>query len=263
MKILAIDTSGQQAGAAIVDEYITIGEIQLNARTGEKSWHHSEILMPGVQHLFDLTGISPESIDYVAYTAGPGSFTGLRIGVATALGMARALEKPAIPVPTLDALAYNVLNMHTDGAVVPMMDARRGQVYAAIYESRKPSVGGDASQGSDNTGQYAAGLVRTTDYLALPVESLAEKIHMTPVILLGDGVDANRALLESLLPNAVLLPPNMNRQRASSVAVWALNQLKNGYNPAENADKVDIMYIRDPQAVRDRNSIKNMRNGSL
>ncbi|MCL1788471.1 MAG: tRNA (adenosine(37)-N6)-threonylcarbamoyltransferase complex dimerization subunit type 1 TsaB, partial [Defluviitaleaceae bacterium] len=126
MKILSIDTSGLQAGAAIVDDHVTIGEITLNARTGEKSWSHSEILMPGIHQLFKLTGICQHQIDYVAYTNGPGSFTGLRIGAATALGLAKGMGKPAISVPTLDALAYNMLGAGGSGLVVPMMDARRG-----------------------------------------------------------------------------------------------------------------------------------------
>lgn len=246
MKILAIDTSGQQAGAAIVDEYITIGEISLNARSGEKSWHHSEILMPGIDQLFNLTGMRMQDIDYIAYTAGPGSFTGLRIGASTAIGLAKGLGIPAVGVPTLDALAYNVLYTGTGGYVIPMMDARRGQVYAAIYEQSS-----------------IHGLSRTTDYMALPVEEVVKQIDLSPVFFLGDGADAYHNVIMASLegttrfrdvygstPEVVFLSQNLNRQRASSVGVWLFEQIRHGFKPEENDGKVDILYIRDPQAVR-------------
>ena len=231
MKILAIDTSGQQAGAAIIDDYIIIGEILLNARTGEKSWTHSEILMPGIDQLFKLTGVNMHHIDTIAYTSGPGSFTGLRIGASTALGLANGLNKPTIPVPTLDSLAYNMLGAGSNGSVVPMMDARRGQVYSAVYQ-----------QGESGT------LTRTTDYMALPVEEMIAKIKCENIILLGDGACAFKDILKASLPHAIFAPQNNNRQRASSAAAWALERIKAGYTPSDN---VDILYVRAPQAVQD------------
>ena len=237
MKVLAIDTSGQQAGAAIIDNYITIGEVQLNARTGEKSWTHSEILMPGIDSMFKLTGLRVEDIDYVAYTSGPGSFTGLRIGASTALGLARGLNKPAIAVPTLDSLAYNVIGAL--GLVVPMMDARRNQVYFAAF----------------------VGEERVTDYLALPVNEamsavgkLVSERNLPNVILLGDGADAYRDEILQNSPNVKLnfAKPNLNRQRASSVGLWALEHLENAASPIAEAE---IMYVRAPQAVRDATAV--------
>jgi len=236
MKILAIDTSGQQAGAAILDDYIIIGETLLNARTGEKSWTHSEILMPGIDQLFKLTGIDKYNIDYIAYTSGPGSFTGLRIGASTALGLASGLNKPSIPVPTLDSLAYNMLGAGSNGLVVPMMDARRGQVYSAIY---RQCEGGT--------------LVRITDYMALPVEEMILKIEdkftHNNVLLLGDGVCANKDIIKTALPQAIFASQNNNRQRASSAAVWAFEQIKAGYTSSDN---IDILYVRAPQAIQDK-----------
>jgi len=235
MKILSIDTSGQQAGAAILNNYIIVGEILLNARTGEKSWTHSEILMPGIDQLFKLTGINRTEIDYIAYTSGPGSFTGLRIGAATALGLAAGLNRPTIPVPTLDSLAYNMLMMADSrgntGLIIPMMDARREQAYTAIYkfdESGKP--------------------MRTTDYMALPVTEMIEKIDSSSqIFLLGDGVCANKETLQTALPHAIFVPAHNNRQRASSAGIWAAEQIESGYTPS---DVVDILYVRAPQAVR-------------
>ena len=263
-KILAIDTSGQQACAAIVqnshNEYIVIGEISLNARTGEKSWTHSEILMPAIDQLLNLTGISMQELDHIAYTSGPGSFTGLRIGASTALGLAKGLNKPTIPVPTLDSLAYNMLGT-VNGIVVPMMDARRGQVYSAAYES------------------VGSALTRTTEYLALPVEEMLRHCECSEVIqkckftgllrenrprndeidtvwqppsyniyVLGDGACAYKETIQSILPQAVFIPGNNNRQRASSVAICAFSQIKSDFVPDDN---VEILYVRAPQAVQD------------
>ena len=242
MKILSIDTSRQQATAAIVSEYITIGEILLNARTGEKSWTHSEILMPGIDQLFKLTRLTPEDIDYVAYTCGPGSFTGLRIGAATAVGIATALKIQAIPVPTLDALAYNVVGTRNKGFVIPMLDARRGQVYTAIYGQ------------SANSGL----LCRESEYMALPVEEAVRNMFTTlnyspspgdDILFLGDGADANEEVIRKIVPSAFIAPVNNNRLRASSVGVWAMKKILEGHSSF--SDKVDIIYVRVPQAVRE------------
>ena len=234
MKVLSIDTSGQQASAAIVSEYITIGEILLNARTGEKAWTHSEILMPGINQLFKLTRLSPQDINYIAYTCGPGSFTGLRIGASTALGMAKALNIQAVPVPTLDALAYNALKMGRGNLVVSMLDARRGQVYTATY-TRCATNGG---------------ISKTSDYMAMPVEDLTEFLtkESDDILFLGDGADANSEQLRKVFPHSLIAPANNNSLRASSAGLWAVEKIQNGY---EFSDKVDILYVRAPQAVRE------------
>ncbi|MCL2528568.1 MAG: tRNA (adenosine(37)-N6)-threonylcarbamoyltransferase complex dimerization subunit type 1 TsaB [Defluviitaleaceae bacterium] len=243
MKILAIDTSGKQAGAAIVDEYITIGEILINAQSGPKSWHHSEILMPSIERLFSLSGLTVQDMDYVAYTSGPGSFTGIRIGASTALGLARSINRPWVAVPTLDALAYNVLYISEGTLVVPLLDARRGQVYGAVYV-KEPS----------------GKLTRLTDYFASEINEALEKAaticnggNLTPaaeydqqLIFLGDGADANKLTIQDKYPAASFAPANANRQRPASVALCAMDQLKTKVN-----DKtVKMIYVRDPQAVR-------------
>jgi len=242
LKILAIDTSGLQAGAAIVNaysphgaqssSYITIGEVTLNARTGENSYTHSEILMPAVEQLFKLTRLEPQDIDYVAYTNGPGSFTGLRIGASCALAMAHSLNKPAIAVPTLDALAYNTLNAGKEATIIPMLDARRGQVYTAVYSR--------CAEGK---------ITRNTDFTALPVEEFLPAISGEKIIFLGDGADKNRDIILNFLPRAIFASLNNNRQRASSVGVWAAEKI------AANQDisrEIEILYVRAPQAVREK-----------
>ena len=231
MRILSIDTSGQQTSLAMTQDYIVIGEIMLNAKTGEKSWTHSEILMPAVDRLLTLAGMKIQDIDYIAYGAGPGSFTGLRIGAATALGIAHGLGKIAIPVPTLDFLAYNMLGAKSDGLVVPMMDARRGQVYTAIYQATPHGK-----------------LNRTTDYLALSIDAIVPLVADRPVTLLGDGACAYQNELAALLPQAVFAAANNHRQRGLSLAIAAMEKINHGYTPETH---VDLLYVRAPQAVRD------------
>jgi len=262
MKILAIDTSGQQAGAAILavsersgsDNYITIGEILLNARTGENSWTHSEILMPGIDSMFRLTGFDGmDGIDYVAYTSGPGSFTGLRIGASTALGLARGLNKQTIAVPTLDALAYNVLE--DSKIIVPMMDARRGQVYFAIFLT--PWTFNQSNTYASKP-DITSHLIRATDYLALPVgdaidvlqnDVLKNADENKRVIFLGDGADAYRDEILAKMSTAQFAKPNLSRVRASSVGAWALDNLEKAQPPS---GEVEILYVRAPQAVREK-----------
>ena len=239
LKILAIDTSGLQAGAAIVcgdnSSYITIGEITLNARTGSKSFTHSEILMPAIEQLFLLTRLEARDVDYIAYTNGPGSFTGLRIGASSALALGYALNKPTIAVPTLDALAYNMINAGEEANIIPMLDARRGQIYTAIYKRN--------GEGK---------ITRTTDFLALEASTFLKNqssLKNTCVITLGDGADENYNVIKEFLPNANFAKLNNNRQRASSVGAWAIEKISEGLLPSEN---VEILYVREPQAVRER-----------
>ena len=126
MKILGIDTTGQTAGAALLDGDRLLAEFSLNYKLT-----HSQTILPMIAELLERTETAREDIGFIACSAGPGSFTGLRIGAATAKGIALALGRPVIPVPTLDALAYNVYE--TDGIICPIMDARRQQVYSAFY----------------------------------------------------------------------------------------------------------------------------------
>ena len=198
-----------------------IGEVSLNAKFGEKEYTHSEVLMPVVSQLFELTGMKPEDVNLVAYTCGPGSFTGLRVGASSALGIAYALHIPSVAIPTLDALAYNMYGTAFDGMVCPMLDARRNQVYTA---------------------SYSGGLSRVTKYEALTVQELVFK---EKTLVLGDGAYAYRHLLE-VLPNVYFAGENQNFIRASSVGICAIkNPHLNEGNP--------MIYVRQPQAVREKN----------
>ena len=235
MKILAIDTAGVTAGAAILSDKKVIGEFTINARTGSKSWTHSEVLMPGIEKLFELTRLEVDEIDYIAYTCGPGSFTGLRIGSATALGLAHALSIPSIGVPTLDAIAFNVLRNGFEGQILPLMDARRGQVYTALFQS-----------------DMLSGVKRLSDYLALDVRDALLKISDARVLLLGDGAEAYREIIAETLPNALFLPGNNNYLRTASVGLWALNELEMGVEFSSDPNRGnDLIYVRAPQAIRE------------
>jgi len=217
MITLAIDTSSQTASAALLDGYITLAE-----STAARLRTHSETLMPMIAHLFELTAMRLEDIDCIACSSGPGSFTGLRIGAACAKGLALAAEKPLIAVPTLDAMAYTMVC--ADAWVAPMLDARRGQVYTALY---------------------APGGKRETDYLAEPIENILDMLKdKGRVICLGDGAEANRERIapHTIAPQAYL--------RASAVGAVALSLEKRGESD------FSLLYIRKPQAQREREERK-------
>ena len=173
MRILAIDSSGLVASAAVMDDDTLLGEYTINFKKT-----HSQTLLPMIDSLMNMLGIGPETIDAIAVSKGPGSFTGLRIGSATAKGIGLALNKPLVEVPTVDALACNLYD--TKGLVVPMMDARRSQVYTGIYCFE----------------EHRLQVVR--QQMAVSVDTLADLLNEEgkPVILLGDGVPGkDRAVL--------------------------------------------------------------------
>ena len=126
MKILALDTSGLVASVAVSEDGRLIAQFSIQYKTT-----HSQTLMPMMQTICQMIELDLQSIDAIALAAGPGSFTGLRIGSATAKGLGLALNKPIIPVPTVDGLAYNLYGC--EQVICPMMDARRGQIYTGAY----------------------------------------------------------------------------------------------------------------------------------
>ena len=126
MKILALDSSGIVASVAVIEDDILLAEYTVNYKKT-----HSQTLLPMLDEVVKMTELDLETIDAIAVAAGPGSFTGLRIGSATAKGLGLALKKPLIAVPTVDALAYNLYDV--SGLICPIMDARRSQVYTGIY----------------------------------------------------------------------------------------------------------------------------------
>jgi len=229
MTILAIDTSGLSASVAVIRENKLLGEFFIDLKMT-----HSQTIMPMLDKLLVALELTCDDIDLIAASSGPGSFTGLRIGAAAAQGLAFALNKDIVPVPTLDALAYNVIN--ASGLVVPIMDAKRGQVYSAVY--------------SYNNNKFS----RITDYLAEDLNEIFKTLHSVKkdsnvtrnesIVFTGDGVDAYK---ESILAKGFLVaPPHASRQRAATVAALAVQLASQG--KTVNPDGFVPLYIRKPQA---------------
>ncbi len=230
MKILAIEASGPVAGCALVDGDTLIAEFEIQNKTT-----HSQTLVPMLDALKQNVGLDLSTVEAIAITEGPGSFTGLRIGAATAKGIALALDIPMIAVPTLDSLAFNVYG--TDALVCPLMDARRSQVYTGVYsEKDRPEA--------------------LREQCAITVDELIEDLNGRgrEVILLGDGVPVYRAVLEEKLTVPHLYAPaHLSRQRAASTAVLAqlLVETKGG-EVLIPSDDFRPEYLRKSQAERQK-----------
>lgn len=224
MKILAIDTTGLVASVALVDECKTIGEFTTNYKKT-----HSQTIMPMVEMLGKMLELNFNDIDYVACASGPGSFTGLRIGAATCKGLAHGLGKKIIPVPTLDALAYNIVE--SNSLIVPIMDARRNQVYTAFYKSGEK-------------------FSRVSDYMAMDIETVLDKALAIDnnAIFLGDGVPVFMDTIKNRNEQFKFAMPNMNMQSAASVGALALNM----QDMAVDCNEFELMYLRKSQAERER-----------
>lgn len=227
MKILAIDSSGLAASAAVTEDGILIAEYTVHYKKT-----HSQTLLPMIDEISRMIDLDLSTLDAIAVAGGPGSFTGLRIGSATAKGLGLALDKPLIPVPTLEAMAYNLCG--AAGLVCPMMDARRSQVYTGIYRF----------QGAE--------FITVLAQRAEAVEETAARLNEMgePVILLGDGAAAYRDKIEGMLQVPwTMAPAHVNRQRAGAVAALAERYFAEGRIPAAEHRPE---YLRLSQAERER-----------
>ena len=225
--ILAFETSAKAASVALMENGTLLGESYQN--TGLT---HSQTLMSMAEDLLDACGKTPQQVDAVAVAAGPGSFTGVRIGVAAAKGFAWGKEIPCYGVSTLEAMAHNLGVWN--GFVVPTMDARRSQTYTAIFHAE----GGK--------------LTRTLDDCAISFEELGNllKSCKEPIFLVGDGaVLCYNTLLEAVL-GLVLPPEHRLHQRAAGVALVAQQQMDAGL-PGDSAS-LTPNYLRLSQAERER-----------
>lgn len=234
MRILALDSSGLVASVAVVESKAREEEIIAEYTVNYKKTH-SQTLLPMLDEVVKMTELDLNTIDAIAVAGGPGSFTGLRIGSATAKGLGLALGKPLLHIPTLEGLAYNLCG--TDDIVCPIMDARRGQVYTGIYTF-------DGSR-----------LVVLEGQMAVSIEELGEKLRAChkKVVFLGDGVPVFRQILtEQLMAGCdiAFAPANMNRQRAASVGALALRYYEAG--KIETAAEHQPDYLRMSQAERER-----------
>ncbi len=232
MKVLALDTSGLVASVALAEG----DELRAEFTTNDKKTH-SQTLLPMLEQLRQMTGLELNTVDAIAIAAGPGSFTGLRIGSATAKGLGLALQKPLVEVPTLEALAYNLYG--TDLLVCPMMDARRNQVYTGLYEY--------VPQGEN----YELHVLR--EQCAVDVAQIVEECNRLgrEVIFLGDGVPVYREQIrEGMKVPYHLAPAHVNRQRAGSVA--ALGAVYASRGQTVEAALHQPIYLRKSQAERER-----------
>ena len=233
MKIIALDSSGLVASVALLEDTGLVGEYNIQYKKT-----HSQTLLPMLEELKDQVELELSTVDAIAIASGPGSFTGLRIGSATAKGLAYALQIPIIEIPTLQGLACNLCGIAD--VVCPIMDARRGQVYAGIYEF---------------DGQK---LHIVEDQMAVPIEELGEKLKKylkegRRVTFLGDGVPVHKTkITEEILPGEAVTfaPANMNRQRAASVGTLGMQYYKEG--KIETAMEHEPEYLRVSQAERER-----------
>ena len=227
MRILAIESSSLVASVAIVEDGVTLAEYTANFKMT-----HSQTLLPMIDSMVGLFGIDLSTIDAIAVSGGPGSFTGLRIGSATAKGLGLALDKPLIHVPTLDGTAYNLYG--AKGLICPIMDARRNQVYTGIYRFEQEFE-----------------VVMEQD--AMDMGELVEKLNGMGerVIFLGDGVPVHEKKIRELMTVPFdLAPAHMNRQRAASVA--ALGAVYFAEGKIETAAEHGPDYLRKSQAERER-----------
>ena len=228
MKLLAVDASGRFATVALIDGDTVIAEYSVDH---DKT--HSQTLLPMIDEILKITETEKKDLAGVIVSKGPGSFTGLRIGAATVKGLCNALDIPVCGISTLEMLAANFLG--TEGFVVPLMDARRNQVYSAIY---------DCSEGRP---------VNVLEDGARSIEEITGEINKLegPVILLGDAVGPNREYLKTNLKvSARFAPAHQLLQRAGSLAVLGVRAFAEGRTTG--GDALEIEYLRMSQAERVR-----------
>jgi tRNA threonylcarbamoyladenosine biosynthesis protein TsaB len=202
MKILAVDTSTLVLSVAVLDEQKVLCEKTTNLQK-----NHSIRLMPAIDELLQDLELSLSDMELLAVTKGPGSYTGVRIGVTTMKTFAWATRKPYIGISTLAVLAMN--GLHFPGLIVPLLDARRNQVYTAIYQTESGTL-----------------RVQLPEQL-MPVETLLEQLQQQaqPVLFIGDNVTLFATEIQQMLgEQAVLAPPAFNLPQASKLGYLALER---------------------------------------
>ncbi|MCI9213598.1 MAG: tRNA (adenosine(37)-N6)-threonylcarbamoyltransferase complex dimerization subunit type 1 TsaB [Ruminococcus sp.] len=240
MKVLAIDSSGLTASVAVVEDSRTIAEYTVDYKKT-----HSQTLLPMIDEVAKMTELELSDIDAIAVSGGPGSFTGLRIGSATAKGLGLALDKPLIHVPTVDGLAYQVYGC--GDIICPIMDARRNQVYTGIYTFSAKAGKKEGTREVEPVFQ----VLRMQ--MAIAVEDLIRRLnnYNRPVVFLGDGVPVYREMLSAGLKVPYSFAPSyMNRQRAAVIGALGIRYYKAG--KYETAMEHQPEYLRQSQAERER-----------
>lgn len=227
MRILALDSSGLVATVAIVEDDQTIAEYTVNYKKT-----HSQTLLPMLDEIVKMTEFDFDTIDAIAVAGGPGSFTGLRIGSATAKGLGLALNKPLIHIPTVDGMAYNLFGCA--GLICPMMDARRNQVYTGLY-------------------RFEQEFEIVEEQMAIAVQELIDKLNAygEKVTFLGDAVPVYaKQLEEGLVVPYSFAPAHVNRQSAAAIGTLAIKYVAEGKTETAREHQPD--YLRVSQAERER-----------
>jgi len=218
MVILGLDTTGSVLSVALSRDTKILGETTIN-----DTKKHSETLLPVLNDLLRVLGLDIADIDLIAVSVGPGSFTGIRIGVATAKGLAHARN---IPIAQIDSLLGLLQNVFFNGTVCAIMNARRNQAYAA-------------AKNGDNV------LIASS---ALPIGELLPKLGAGPVLFVGDGIDAFWETIIKERPDSLFAGEAVRYQRASSIC--ALGYLKSLKGDVVNYHHLQANYLRPSQAER-------------
>ncbi len=230
MIILGVESSATAASAAIIKDGKLLSEV-----FSDTGLTHSQTLLPMIESCIKNAGINIEQIDSIAVANGPGSFTGVRIGIATVKGIAFTNNIPCVEVSTLESLAYNI--PYFDGIICSVMDARCDQVYTASFEN----VDG-------------CKVNRLSEDSAISIDELSEYITKTKkaVVFVGDGAEICYSKLKDKDLPLYIAPINLRKQKASSVALCSMNY------EGINAEKIAVNYIRLPQAQRELAKKQNL-----
>lgn len=226
MRVLSLDSSTEAASCAIIEDSKLLGEIIYN---NEKQ--HSVVLMSMIDDLLSKLRLDLKDIDGYVVAKGPGSFTGLRIGMATVKGLSLSSGKPYVSVSSLDSLAYNL--SYAPGLICPILDALRDNVYTRLFKNEKGE------------------LLPLSDYVAISVDELIEELNKynMPVHFIGDGTLKHRDKLTSQLSQAFFAPAHLNLTRASSLGELGLKLIHSGI--VEDLNTATPIYLRKSQAERE------------
>ena len=221
MKILGIDTATQFLALGIIEDDNILSELRLDA--GQT---HAQILLPSIEKVLKDADLELEDLNGIALSIGPGSFTGLRIGLATAKGLCFASGKPLLSVPTLDGLVY--FNLNSPYPLVPVLDAKKNEIYSSVYDTKSGAV------------------KRISDYWVLSAEKLVAKIP-EEVIFLGLGLEVFQDKLKELCgEKAHFLAGERNLPSGSSIAFLGLEKFRR--SEFEDLEKAEPLYLRSSDA---------------
>ncbi len=243
MRILGIECTAAPVSCAIVEDGKLKGEYFLNLKTT-----HSQTLLPMVESVLRLSGLKLSDIDVVAATAGPGSFTGVRIGISAVKGLCFADKKPCVAVSVLESMAYNLKGQ--DCIVCACMDARCNQVYNALFEVKNGCIT-----------RLCEDRALMIDDVFKDLERLYEASPEKPIFAVGDGADLFAKSTEGRGVPIILPPEQVKWQRASSVCYAAEERAKNG--DTVDPDELLPVYLRLPQAERELKAKQEKQKGSI